>query len=63
MKTYTIKETFDIVKGYREIVYEVGANSYEEAVDILKEYDAEPISIEDTIEECENIDYEKISEK
>lgn len=63
MKTFKIKAYFDIIGGYRENRYEVEAESYEEAIDMIENGDVEPYAIEDSIEECEIVNYEKISEE
>lgn len=63
MKTFKIKAHFNIIEGYRENSYEVEAESYEEAIDIIENGDVDPYAIEESIKECEIINYEKISEK
>jgi len=50
---YTIKETYEIIKGFRTSTYTVEANSEDDAIDMINNGEVDADSEEDQIENTE----------
>lgn len=63
MKIFKIKEVSEIIRAYTDTIYHIEANSYEEAIEIIREGNIDPIEYDVDVRDTEFMRYENLNSK